>query len=554
MTRTGRRRAGAAALALAALLAAPAVAGGDAALGKRLYWEGIGADGEPIRGRTVGDVSVTGRQFSCVNCHRPSGFGTSEGGNYVPPITGPILFAKQEPNRNRMFKEFYQESQPTRFWTRVRQPRMRPAYDEAGLARALREGVDPGGHALAPIMPRYALSTADIANLTAFLKGLSVAIDPGVERDTIHFATVIGPEADPAERKAMRETMDVFVRWMNKDTEGDTSRPNFSPNYRSNFLDAYRYWKLHVWELEGAPETWPAQLAERYRARPVFAMVSGLVNGPWAPIADFCDAERLPCILPNSDLPRLGNARYGYSIHFNRGLTLEAQALALHLADAGTPPARILQRHAPGPRGRVPADAFAAAMARLMPGVAVETRALPDREMAADAQPGDVLVLWPQDPAAAVEALAADGSRADLIALPSTAMAQAQASLPAALQARTRITWPYERPGAYHPRQFRVRAWMHTRRLAVTHPRLQLQTYYALTLLQFGLQHAITDFYRDYVIEIIEHEAENELNPGTHPELALGPGQRFASKGAFIAMIAPEAKKGMRIVSPWIVP
>ena len=137
-----------------ALASVPVLAGagqaGDAEAGKRLYWEGIGADGAPIRGVTQGDVAVTGAQFSCVNCHRPSGFGTSEGGNYMPPIIGEVLFNARTADRNRNFKELYQEVQPPGFWARVRQPRMRPAYDEASLARALRDGVDPGGHELRP--------------------------------------------------------------------------------------------------------------------------------------------------------------------------------------------------------------------------------------------------------------------------------------------------------------------------------------------------------------------------------------------------------------------
>ena len=121
---------------------------------------------------------MTGAQFSCVNCHRPSGFGTSEGGNYVPPIIGSVLFETKTPNRNRMFKDLYQEVQPPGFWARVRQPRMRPAYDDALLARALRDGVDAGGHELDPIMPRYDLSAADVANLSAYLKTLSTRSTP----------------------------------------------------------------------------------------------------------------------------------------------------------------------------------------------------------------------------------------------------------------------------------------------------------------------------------------------------------------------------------------
>ena len=81
-----------------------------------------------------------------------------------------------------------------------------------------------------------------------------------------------------------------------------------------------------------------------------------------------------------------------------------------------------------------------------------------------------------------------------------------------------------------------------------------MQTCYAMTMMEFGLMHAITDFYRDYVMEIVEHLAESELNTGTHPELALGPGQRIASKGAFIAELAPDTRPGYRVVSDWIVP
>jgi hypothetical protein len=531
----------------------------DAALGRRLYWSGIGADGQPIKGITQGDVEISGRQFSCVNCHRPSGLGTSEGGNFVPPVTGPILFSRSRADRNRMFKEMYQEAQPAEFWARVRQPRVRPAYDAALLGRALREGKDASGRSFDTIMPRYDLSDRDVGNLAAFLRGLSVHIDPGVDKTDIHFATVISPDADPARTTAVLDTINLFFAWMNKDTEGDTKRPKFSPGYRSDFISAYRYWRLHVWRLEGPPETWRTQLEAKYSAQPVFAVVSGMVPGPWREIGDFCNDRELPCIFPNTELPQTSDATYGYSIYFNRGLELEAEVLVTFLADQKTRPRRIVQIRTAGPRGEVPAAAFATAAATQLPGATLKTITYDSPEdlaakLVAQAEAPDVLVLWPSDASRAVAALAAAAPTAGLVALPSAAMEAAKAELPAPLQARTLIVWPYEKSGAYHPRQYRVRAWMHSRRLEVRFPRLQLQTYYALTMLQFGLQNVINDFFRDYLIEVIEHEAENELNPGTHPMLALGPGQRFASKGAFIATPAADDKAGYRVVSGWIVP
>ncbi len=544
----------------AGLVFAPlmANAGGNAELGRRLYWQGIGADGLPITGKTQGDVAITGAQFSCVNCHRPSGYGTSEGGNFVPPITGPVLFTKRTANRNRMFKELYQEVQPPGFWARVRQPRIRPAYNEALLGRALRKGDDAAGRPFDPIMPRYDLTDDDVANLAAFLRGLSDKIDPGVEEKDIHLATIIGPKADPDEVTAMMDTLNLFFTWMNKDTEGDTRNPSFSPRYRSEFIPAYRYWRLHVWQLEGDPSTWREQLEAYYADQPVYATVSGLVPGPWDEIGKFCDDKRLPCVFPNTELPTPGENRYGYSIFFNRGVALEAEALVMYLGDSETPPARIVQLHGLGPRGSRPAKALTQAAGYQLEGTDIETVSYQgaDGLRAALAKYGDadMLVIWPDDPAGAMDVLASADPQAAQIYLPSASKDAAVAALPADMIARTRIIWPYDKPENYHPRKYRVRAWMHSRRLKVTHPRLQLQTYYALTMMQYGLLNSITDFQRDYLMEIIEHEAENELNPGTHPELGLGPGQRFASKGAFIAELAPDTRVGYRVVSDWIVP
>lgn len=537
---------------------------GDAELGRRLYVYGERADGSPVTGTTQGDVPIAGRAFACANCHRPSGFGASEGGNFVPPIIGPVLFQPRVPDRNERFRELYQEVQPSTYWARVRQARMRPAYDEALLARALRHGVDAGGNELDRVMPRYDLSDTDVANLEAYLHGLSATLDPGVDAKTLHIATIFAPDVDPAERDAVLRTQRVFVDWMNIKTAGDRQNPTFSPNFKSDFLPSYRNWQLHVWDLEGPSETWPEQLAKFYADQPVFVVMGGVVPGPWDRIGAFCDAKRLPCILPETELPGVKDTDNGYTIFFSRGLMLEADVMAGYLADLATLPKRIVQLHATGARGARPAVGFEAAMARLMPDVALETRAYADAGSLAaaldaltsqgpDGTRPDTLVIWPDDPEAAVAAIAAHAPPGVTVMLPSDAMISAR-SLPDTIAANTLITWPYEGPDGYHPRQYEVRAWMHSRRLKVDHPRVQLQTYYGLTLLQYGLMHAIGDFHRDYLVEIIEHEAENDLNPGTHPALALGPGQRIASKGAFVVTPAKDTRAGYRVISDWIIP
>ena len=223
----------------------PAV--GDPVAGRRLYFEGLSAAGEPISARTEGDIKISGAQFSCVSCHRPSGYGSSEGGIYVPPIRGGFLFQPNKGDRLRIFKELYQEIQSKEFWAEMRDPRLRPAYTNASLGKAVIEGIDPAGREMKRTMPRYDLSAADMANLTAYLKTLDEKPDPGVLPTTISFATIVTPKADPDATKTMLDTMSAFFKWMNLHTQGNLQSPGFSPNYRSDFLATYRYWDLQVW-------------------------------------------------------------------------------------------------------------------------------------------------------------------------------------------------------------------------------------------------------------------------------------------------------------------
>ena len=59
---------------------------------------------------------------------------------------------------------------------------------------------------------------------------------------------------------------------------------------------------------------------------------------------------------------------------------------------------------------------------------------------------------------------------------------------------------------------------------------------------------------RDLLIEVLESEVERDLNPGVYPHLALGPGQRFASKGCYIVKLAADQPGRMEGKATWVVP
>lgn len=544
----------------------PVVAAEDAdtlvAAGRRLYRDGIDGSGRKVTATSASGGRIPAPQSHCVTCHRPSGFGASEGGIYVPPITGPLLFAPRQLDRNRLFSGMFHQVQPPSYNNRLRQPHMRPAYTVDSLGRLLREGQDAAGVPLIPAMPRYDLSDADIAALAAYLATLSAAPDPGVDEQTMHFATIVTDAAPAAERKVMMETIEAFFDWTNRHTEGDRSRPSFSPLYRSDFVSSYRTWKLHVWTLQGAEDSWPAQLKEYYESRPVFAVISGLVSGQWDGIGRFCDANRLPCLFPLTDLPNEPTVPAGYSIHYSEGLRLEARAMAAFLV-AENASDHVIQIAAPGPKGRVPAELFDREIKRRSSHARTRTVELTEGERwsgaVADVSAGmrtdQVLVIWPGDNAdEAVAAIQQHQPKARMILFASQALPRAKIVLGGDVVGRVRLIHPTALAEDYNPHAFRARGWMHARGIAADPPDLQYNVYWALTLLASSVEQLLQDYYRDYLVERIEHNAEANVNPGSYPTLSLGPGQRFASRGVFVVRLDADAPDGVRAVSDWIVP
>jgi ABC-type branched-subunit amino acid transport system substrate-binding protein len=266
-------------------------------------------------------------------------------------------------------------------------------------------------------------------------------------------------------------------------------------------------------------------------------------------------------VFPNTELPASGEADYGYSLYFSRGLELEAEALSRYLGAQTPIAASIVQIYDDSADGTTPAAAFERATRAHSPGTRVDSvKVTSGGEMAraileTRAQRADALVLWPgRHQEAALAALSETKSAVKIVSLPSDALESAERGARKALPQDVVFTYPYELPTVYNSRVFRVRQWMNSRNLEIRYPRLQLQAYYALTLIQYGLEQILDDYFRDYLIEAIEHEAESHLDNGTHPTLALGPGQRFASKGAYVVQLEAGAEGNIRAVSDWIVP
>ncbi len=292
-----------------------APSGADTALieaGRQIYEQGLLPDGSPLRAKRPEGFVLEGEHAACTVCHRRSGMGSIEGRVVhtilVPPIAGPVLLKPA-----RFASSFLDHSHhyvPNEAWARAL---TRPAYDEVSFARALSQGVDPAGKALISPMPTYQLDKKSIRALMAYLRQLNSAPTPGMTDGRLHVATVITPDVSEAQAEAVLGVVRAWVRAM---------RPLGKPM------------QLHEWRLSGDEADWPQQLALKQKQQPVFALLSGAGTTRWQAVAQFCEANALPCLLPALEsAPENGDGFY--ALYFSPGVNLEARMLARHLLDEG---------------------------------------------------------------------------------------------------------------------------------------------------------------------------------------------------------------------------
>jgi hypothetical protein len=517
------------------------------AVGEAIYRRGVLASGAPLAALRDGAPSAEGTTAACISCHQRSGLGGPEGRASVPPVTGRYLtrpLPKDGDDSDLPFVEGMRGN--------------RSPYSDALLARAIREGVDPDGRKLSYLMPQYALGEQDMASLIDYLKHLDMTREPGVTDSTLHFATIITPDADPVKRAGILDVMKHFFadRNVRQMVPVPAMRTSGKTAYSRTMFMVHRRWELHVWELTGPESGWEEQLERHLEREPVFAVLSGLGGRNWMPVHRFCEHAALPCLFPNLDLPVVSESDF-YSVYFSRGVLLEAALVgnALHDATGAEPPRTLTQIYRAGDVGEAAAAELAALLKDSRIKVSSEVLKGAAGAGVADAVrragSADRLMLWlrPKDLAALGAAPAAgrvyiSGLMGDL----------EHAPVPAAWRERTRIAYLVDLPERRRVRVDFALGWFKARHIPVVAQQAQVDTYLALGLASEVLKHMGDAFVRDYFVERTVLQVEHRIVTGYYPRLALATGQRFASKGGFLVRWTGPTGKFVVADGEWTIP
>jgi len=446
--------------------------------------------------------------------------------------------------------------------SRLDPPPFRPAYTDESLARAIRRGKDPNDRVLDYVMPRYLVGGTDLDILVFYLKNLSSQSSPGVDDTTIRFATVIGPGVNEVDRKAMLDVLEVHVRDHNSQSRHEERRARGGPFYKEEKYAPYRRYSLSVWELEGAPATWPDQLQALYTKEPVFALIGGITAGDWAPIHEFCERQKIPALLPVTDYPVISESDW-YTLYFSKGYSKEGEAAARFIRRRKEIPdqAPVVQVFRDEPAGRAIAQGFSTARATMgkepPTDVVVDEDRPIDRKFWKDlvsAHEHAVLLLWlDASDLKAVGALGIAEEKPPAVFVSSSLMGEELYSLPEAVRGMTWITWPRSFEEDETRSIMATERWLQARGLEVTNFDIQAKMYFLGWTLAPMVKMMRDDFYRDYFFDIAGMMRDQYYAIAVYPRLSFGPGQRYASKGCYIVQITGGDEPALEKRSNWVV-
>ena len=344
---------------------------------------------------------------------------------------------------------------------------------------------------------------------------------------------------------------------------------------------------LDVWQLEGPSSSWQAQLDQHQQRQPVFALLSGLGGLEWQPVQDFCEASQVVCWFPSVDLVPPNAEQSRFSLYLGAGVRTEARVMAARVAaNAG----RVVQIVGADPLAQAGAQALRQLLPAERPYLLLRADQAPDMKAL---RPDDQLMVWLRPTELALlHQLPPDLSH--ILVSASLAGEDVQA-FPDALARTAQLVQTLELPDIRQANLARFDAWLQGSQVPLQDRKMQSEVYFATRSLVSTLRGMLNNLYTPYLVERAENtlsmfeamQVQDEVQsqmmapvnrrpvaepsapaPGAtdrlsrlmqrggttmYPRLTLAPGQRVASKGAYLLPLRTESTS-TPIEPLWLTP
>jgi ABC-type branched-subunit amino acid transport system substrate-binding protein len=480
--------------------------------GRALYLRGESPSGREIMA-VVGEVEVPASTMTCAGCHGQRGEGKTEGG-----VTAGSL----------VWSELLKAEGHTHPSGRKHGP-----YTEASFMKAVVEGVDPAGNTMLMAMPRYQMSTGDLADLVAYLKHIETDSDPGLTDTNVEVGIILPSTGPLAETGAsMRGVLTAYFEDLN--ARGGV------------------YNRKVMLRFFNTPSAAAAQQP------PVFAYVGGISAGSDAELARLAREQEVPVVGPSTLMPDAGAPLNRQVFYLLPGVVEQARALANFAASQeALKKARIAVLSGEGTLQSAAAGAAEEQLKKA--GLGTVTR------HSLKEFGGDGVAAARQLQQAGVEAIFIFGLGGAEGALVRESVALEWAphlfmlgvmdgrdlllTTPPAFKERVFLAFPTVPSDVTQEGLREFRALLEKYKVTPRHTAAQLSAFAAAEVFVEGLKGAGRDLSRERLVAALE--GLYEFESGVTPRITFGPNRRVGAAGAYVLTIDPE-KKEFVPASGWV--
>jgi ABC-type branched-subunit amino acid transport system substrate-binding protein len=481
--------------------------------GKQIYIQGTSASGKEILAY-LGESSleVPGSAMPCANCHGLNGQGKPEGGVDPSNLTW--------------------ESLTKPYGLTHADGRRHPAYTDRGLELAITRGTDPAGNKLQNVMPRYQMTSRDMADLIAYLKRLGRDLDPGVYEDRIVIGTAVPTKGALAEMgQAVRAAINAFFDELN----------NQGGIYNRRF-------ELKFTETGETPSATRANLERFLTDEQIFAMTGAFIAGAEKELVPLLAQKEVPLIGPLTLYPQISfplNRQIFYLLSGTDGQFRALVDFAAKKPELKNPGVAVVY-----PRSEVNATLLESIRDQ---GKKQGWGALEGYDYVAgqfdaaivprlnQAKRSVVFFLGNSEEAITFLREAEKISWFPSIFLPSANAGAAIFAAPAGFDGKLYLSFPTSPADQTAEAITDFRALAEKYKLPTKHVAAQISAYSAAKILAEALKKAGKDLSREKLIQVLE--GFYEYRTGLTPPISYGPNRRVGAMGAYVITVDLKTKQ-----------